>query len=150
MVERVTSKRDPLEAQPASAHDVHDEHGKFRRGHKPIRNGREKGVHNKITRDIKEGIIDGAVAHGQDGKGKGGLRGYLTMCATKYPKQYMYLLGKLLPFVVRNTVDASLRVQSVNVVPVQSDRYVTAEDMLQLVPQIIDVTATRNDDDTLQ
>jgi hypothetical protein len=103
-------------------------------------------VHNKLTRDIKEGIIDGAVAHGSDGKGKGGLNGYLTMCARLYPKQYMYLLGKLLPFVVRNTVDATLRVDKVNVVPIQSDRYVTAEQMLTLIPHTIEGSAVVHDE----
>jgi hypothetical protein len=144
-MERVPSKR-------PKRPDTHDEDGKFRKGHRTPNPGRAKGVHNKLTRDIKEGILDGAVAHGLDGKGKGGLQGYLTMCAAKYPKNYMYLLAKLLPFVVRNTVDATLRVQKVNVVPVQSDRYVTAEQMLALAPDrpTLDLEALDVTDQTKQ
>src|SRR4051794_38955470 len=56
-----------------------------------------KGAVAKITRDLKAGILSGAAMHGADGEGLGGLEGYLQMCASKYPKHYMHLLGKLLP-----------------------------------------------------
>ena len=46
--------------------------GTFPKGHLPPR--RPRGSANKITRDLKAGIIEGAVKVGRDGKGGGGLR----------------------------------------------------------------------------
>lgn len=57
--------------------------------------GRVPGIVNRITKDLKTGIINGAVAHGADGAGKDGLDGYLAMCATKFPKAYLGVLAKL-------------------------------------------------------
>ena len=56
--------------------------------------GKPKGTVAKITRDLKEGILQSAIAHGANGGGENGLQGYLQMCATKYPKHYMHLLGQ--------------------------------------------------------
>jgi hypothetical protein len=73
---------------------------RFKPGHvPPVR--RQKGTRNKITRDLKDGIIHGAVVHGSDGRGKGGLWGYLEMCARRFPKEYLWLLARLLPLDLR-------------------------------------------------
>jgi hypothetical protein len=33
--------------------------------------GRVKGLQNKITRDLKNGVMDAAILHGSDGHGEG-------------------------------------------------------------------------------
>ena len=77
---------------------------RFKPGHK-INAGRSMGKQNKLTRDLKEGIIDAAVASGYDGKGKDGLAGYLKMLADKYPKQYTSLLGRMLPLQISGNLN---------------------------------------------
>lgn len=59
--------------------------------------GRKAGVPNKTTGALKDAILAAAQAVGQDGKGKGGLQGYLTLVATTDVKAFAGLLGKVLP-----------------------------------------------------
>lgn len=59
--------------------------------------GRPKGVGNKTTTTLKEAILLAAQAVGEDGKGKGGLEGYLRAVAKAEPKAYTSLLGRVLP-----------------------------------------------------
>lgn len=95
---------------------------KFKPGHRPqVR--RAKGSQNKITRDIKKGIIEAAVRIGSDGKGKGGLVGYLTWLARKKPAAFAQLLGKLVPINVTGDIDVTGGV-TVNIVSVPNDHYV--------------------------
>lgn len=94
--------------------------------------GRPKGSGNKISRDLKEGIIDAAVAVGSDGKGKEGLLGYLKMLARKHPKQYTGLLSRVMPLQI--TGDIGGFIGQVNVVSVPVDRYLSADDMKRLNP----------------
>ena len=62
------------------------------------RNGRPKGAQDKITKDLKLGLIEGAVQAGFDGEGTGGLIGYCKWMAMFHPKAYATLLVKLLPY----------------------------------------------------
>jgi hypothetical protein len=62
--------------------------------------GRPKGVPNKSTALLKDAILRAAAAAGIDGKGKGGLVGYLTRVANKDLKAFAGLLGKVLPLQV--------------------------------------------------
>jgi len=88
---------------------------------------RERGQPNKITRDLKEGIIDAAVSLGEDGRGKGGLSGYLKMLAKRYPKQFSSLLGRLLPLQV-NGNNLGQFIGAVNIVAVPNGKFLTVED----------------------
>jgi hypothetical protein len=88
--------------------------------------GRVPGVVNKVTRDLKSGILDGAIAHGADGEGAGGLSGYLHMCATRYPRSYMQLLGKLLPLTLSNN-GLTGATTTVNIVGIPTDHYLSKE-----------------------
>jgi len=93
---------------------------KYGRGNPPRK---KKGQVAKVTRDVKQGILEGAISHGSDGEGTGGLAGYFQMCAAKYPKHYMGLLGKLVPLNVNNTgTGASPTV--INIVGVESGTFI--------------------------
>jgi hypothetical protein len=113
---------------------------KFEKGVTP-KYTRQKGVLNKVTRDIKNGIINGAVAHGSDGKGKGGLDGYLKMCATKYPKQYMRLLARVLPYTITAEIEASAMIATINIVAVPHEQFLPLDRIQELTQpglQVID------------
>lgn len=62
--------------------------------------GRPNGAVNKTTKVLKEAIIMAAEEAGQDGKGKGGLVGYLVGLATTQPKAFASLLGRVIPLQV--------------------------------------------------
>jgi hypothetical protein len=59
--------------------------------------GRPKGSRNVLTRVISDAILEAAEQVGEDGKGKGGLVGYLKRVAKKDPKVFCSLLGRVLP-----------------------------------------------------
>ncbi|MBO4228139.1 hypothetical protein [Bradyrhizobium neotropicale] len=95
------------------------------------------GTVNRITRDLKAGIVDAAAAHGSDGQGTGGLTGYLFWLAGSHPKAFSGLLAKLLPLQVNGNVNTT--VGTVNIVSVPVDRYLSAADMAKVAtPQTIE------------
>ena len=94
-----------------------------------VKFGREAGIVNKVTRDLKVGILNGAIAHGADGSGEGGLEGYLFMCATKYPKHYLALLGKLVPLQLTGNPQLGQHISTVNVISVPSGTFLSKEDI---------------------
>lgn len=67
--------------------------------------GREAGTPNKTTKVLKEAILLAAEEVGQDGRGKGGLKGYLKRVALKDVKAFSTLLGKVLPMTVTGPND---------------------------------------------
>ncbi|MEY9493732.1 hypothetical protein [Bradyrhizobium elkanii] len=111
---------------------------------KPIPPGKSIGTVNRITRDLKLGIVDAAAAHGSDGAGAGGLTGYLLYLATEHPKAFAGLLGKMLPLQVSGRVDATIA--AVNVVSVPGDRYLTQEDMRKLAAPAIEHQSAESDE----
>lgn len=62
--------------------------------------GRPKGVPNKATATLREAIILAAEDVGDDGAGRGGLRGYLRGLAVAEPKAFASLLGRVVPLQV--------------------------------------------------
>ena len=91
--------------------------------------GRIRGVQNKIGRDLKNGIIDAAIAHGADGEGEGGLGGYLFLLAAEHKKTFGGLLMKLLPMnLTGGSVEQSL-VGKVTIVGVPSGVFLTKDQM---------------------
>jgi hypothetical protein len=89
---------------------------------------------------LKDGIVHGAAKHGSDGHGKGGLWGYLEMAAKKYPKEYLKLLAKLLPYHI--TADKNLgQVTAVNIISAPEGLFLSAEKIRELsgLPPIIEV-----------
>ena len=99
-------------------------------GVRPDGAGREPGRPNKITRDLKHGLIEAAVEHGYDGAGTGGLTGYCRFLARQHPRTFANLLGKLIPLHV--TGNAVAFIGAVNVVSVPEDRYLSADEIKQL------------------
>jgi hypothetical protein len=73
-----------------------------------------KGAIAKITRDLKEGIIDAAVIVGSDGEGTGGLTGFLVDLALHHKKAYAGLLAKVLPLQISPHYNAGAMIGSVN------------------------------------
>lgn len=98
----------------------------------PPGKGRLKGSVNRVTRDLKAGIIDAAVALGADGAGTGGLQGYLMWLGRGHPKAFAGLLSKMLPLQVSNEGLASATIGTVNVISVPVDHYLSAEDVERL------------------
>jgi hypothetical protein len=62
-------------------------------------------VTRRVTRDLKQVILNAAARVGFDGNGKGGIEGYLMWAARKEPKSFMTLLGRALPHTVHATLD---------------------------------------------
>lgn len=65
--------------------------GTFRKGHKKF-GGRKKGTPNRFNRDLIQAIVQAAEQVGSDGKGKGGVDGYLQMLAGKKAAYFVSLL----------------------------------------------------------
>lgn len=80
--------------------------------------GRTKGTPNKTTSMLKNAIISAAEAAGENMNGKNGLVGYCTFLATKEPKAFSQLLGKVLPMQIAGDPDAPLQtVTRIELVP---------------------------------
>lgn len=92
------------------------------------------GLVNKITRDLKSGIVQAAENHGSDGKGKGGLVGYLEFVAAKHPKAFVSLLGRLMPLQVSG--NAGTFIGKVQIVAIPQGQYLSAEAIRELTPSL--------------
>jgi hypothetical protein len=109
--------------------------GAFKPGFDPRRGKvppprKKPGAKALITRDLKQGIMDAAELYGSDGKGTGGLTGYLFLLAGKHPKAFAGLLGKVLPM----TVSAAHQVSpvAINIIAVPHDQYLSPADIARL------------------
>lgn len=68
--------------------------------------GRQKGTPNKMSRTLKEAILEAAELAG----GQGGVTGYLTAQASANPTAFLSLLGKVLPMQVTGDKDNPLAI----------------------------------------
>jgi hypothetical protein len=69
---------------------------------RPEGSGRKKGQPNILTRELKEAIVTAAAMHGEDGKGKNELIGYLFRLAkNKDPYLFTGLLKAIIPLQVQ-------------------------------------------------
>jgi hypothetical protein len=74
----------------------------FSKEHQPKRpRGRPKGATNQLTRDLQEAIRGGCEDCGLDGKGTGGLRGYMKRLAMEDTKTMGTLVRSMLPTEVK-------------------------------------------------
>jgi hypothetical protein len=117
--------------------------GTFKPGHDPRRGSphRPKGSLNRITHDLRHGITSAAAEVGEDGAGKGGLKGYLKMCARKHPRQYMALLSRVLPLQVRSEIEVGGTV-AINLVSVPHDRFLNSDEMARLATNNLQIEHT--------
>lgn len=72
--------------------------------------GRPKGSLNKTTAVLKDAILAGATAVGEDGNGRDGLEGYCRYLAKKEPRAFAGLMGKVLPMTVTGDPNNPMRV----------------------------------------
>jgi hypothetical protein len=70
--------------------------------------GKPKGAIAKITRDLKEGIIEAAVARGSDSHATDGLVGFLRDLAINHKRAFTSLLVKILPMQVDGTFGGAI------------------------------------------
>lgn len=92
----------------------------------PKNRGRPKGAVAKITRDLREGIIDAAVIVGSDGQGTGGLTGFLVDLAMNHKRAYASLLAKLLP--MQASVDVNTNTVGIQIVSIESGTFLSREE----------------------
>jgi len=75
---------------------------RFDKEHQPKRpRGRPKGATNLLTRNLREAILRGCEDCGFNGKGAGGLRGYMKRLAIEDPKTMGMLLRGMIPTEVK-------------------------------------------------
>ena len=106
MPRRTTDHRKPLErrlGRGGSPHNSREGGVRFEKGHAK-RGGRRQGVPNRLTREIKEAIVAACEQHGSDGKGTGGLQGYLLLLAKEERPSMSMLLRAAMPLQVNATV----------------------------------------------
>ena len=72
--------------------------------------GRPLGSPNKVTRLVREAILMAAEMEGSDGKGEGGLVGYLREIARTEKKAMATLIGRVLPLQIAGSPDAPVQV----------------------------------------
>jgi hypothetical protein len=77
---------------------------------------------------LKEGLIESAILHGRDGKGRDGLVGFLVHLAVNHPRTHGGLLAKLLPLQINSDVKKS-SVSSIRIVTVPSGTFLTKKDI---------------------
>jgi hypothetical protein len=106
--------------------------GTFQKG-QPSPEGarRKRGVINKITRDIREGAIEGFARHGSDGRGRDGFSGFCYYLAKKHPKAAAKIVEKLLPLTVNGNLPGVAAV-SVNIVGVPPGNFLSHDDISRL------------------
>jgi hypothetical protein len=115
--------------------------GRFARGRAKT-GGRRKGTPNKATADIKQCFIEAAQRIGSDGRGKGGVRGFIEKTGRANPEALMLALSRFVPPPPKQE-DAAPSISVVNIVPAPSGHYITAEQMNALLsPETIDVEPT--------
>ncbi|MGQ2185273.1 hypothetical protein ACT4MK_18240 [Bradyrhizobium barranii] len=101
--------------------------------------GRPKGAQSKIVRDLKEGLIESAIQHGRDGKGRDGLVGFLVHLAVNHPRTHGSLLAKLLPLQVSSDSPAAMAIGSVVINSIPSGHYLSHEDAARMAqPGIVE------------
>ena len=72
--------------------------------------GRKPGTPNKTTAVLKDAILLAAQQTGRDGKGAGGLVGYLRRVAESDVRAFSSLLGKVLPLQVEGAGGGAVKV----------------------------------------
>ena len=89
--------------------------GTFSSTHQP----KNRRTADRIPHNVKADVVAGLAAHGEDGNGKGGFRGFVKYLAGRHPKQAARLIERLLPpSVVVATAIRARRSRTINIVAV--------------------------------
>jgi hypothetical protein len=88
--------------------------------------GRPRAKQNRITRDIKRGLVDSAIAHGNDGLGTNGLTGYFEYLLKNDLRAHAQLMGRLMPLQVDGNI--KLGINKVEIVEVPEDCFLTRDE----------------------
>ena len=123
--------------------------GRFAAGHKKL-SVRTVGTPNKITRDVKAGMLDSAIEHGSDGKGTDGLKGFCAYLLRTDLKAYASIFGRLIPLQVDGNLNVGGGTVTVQVMSMPVGSYLSAEQAAEIMkpPQpalIIDNTVIDNE-----
>lgn len=102
---------------------------RFSRVHQPKKRGRPPGAQNLFTRQIKEAAVAAAERYGCDGKGTGGLEGFLFRLCDLHPQTMAALLGRIMP--VQKDADGE-RKKTVYETPEQFDEALKARGLPSL------------------
>lgn len=101
--------------------------------------GKPKGAVARISRDLREGLIDSAVQYGSNGRGEGGLVGFFLHLARNFPRTHASLLCKLLPLQIGGGLGISTTV-AINVVSIpagfNSDGSPQSSPIIEPTPQL--------------
>ena len=76
--------------------------------------GRAKGTPNKVTKAVKEALIESFDEVGG--------KDYLINMAREYPVAYMSLLGKIIPTEMKSTVEGGISVTITTGVPLEDGK----------------------------
>jgi hypothetical protein len=116
---------------------VRDKHsGRFVKGHRQLGH-RGQGTLNRLTTDIKHGMIHSAVAHGRDGRGDGGLDGFFEWLLKNDLRAWCGIFGRLVPLQVNGEVAHRHQQVQVNLVTVPADMYINADGRLVPSDEIV-------------
>jgi hypothetical protein len=101
---------------------------------------KQRRAGDRLPRSVKEDVIAGLAAVGEDGEGKNGFRGYVAFLGRKYPKQAARLVERLLPpsVVIANN-NPGAQINKVTVVSIPSGQFLSSAELDRLKePHVID------------
>ncbi|MGX1104514.1 hypothetical protein [Bradyrhizobium elkanii] len=96
--------------------------------------GRPKGRGNNMTRHMRELVFQAGENVGSDGKGTGGMLGYIMMLSKCFPQMYVTLLLRLLPQATH--LEAEISVVGgggINIVPIKAGTYIDPKDVAEML-----------------
>lgn len=101
-------------------------HSRPKRHLPPPGKGRLKGSVNRVSKDLKQGLIDAAASLGEDGNGTNGLPGYLRYVGRNHPKAFCHLLGKMIPLQVAADINQTT-IGEIRIVSIPAGSYLSQE-----------------------
>lgn len=114
--------------------------------------GRPPGSLNKFTVEVKDAVVNAAINVGYDGKGTGGLIGYLQKQAKMEPRAFLSLLARCVPVNLVAKVDVEHAVLTPEQVVVKlRERGLPIDQIFKLAPpavqaKVVEVKGGNGDD----
>jgi hypothetical protein len=126
---------------------IRDNNGRFVHGHRKL-SKRTVGVANKLTRDIKQGMMQSAIEHGRNGRGLDGLPGFCAWLLANDLKSWCSIFARMVPLDLH--AEVSHHNFQVNVVSIPRGRFFTKDEARKVLAgelDLIDVTPAPIADD---